>query len=297
MQLRSHEALDTRRVILLRHSEGGYPEVLLGCEGTKHSLPQVQVAHCQRVAEQLATAFKQTYSMDVISISPLDPRVGESNTEHIAYEVMEPHGACEEGSQGKRWIPVSSLVEGGFHERNDFQAVLRAVAQSITSAGDLSDKLFARLGCFHKLEQWVQEQIRPRRLHLQGRYRQLNASPTFSLIRFETDGPAVWFKAVGAPSEHEYTLTLALASSLSRFLPQVIATHPECNGWLSLEAEGTPLHESSQIASWEMVAATSRDYKSSQSIPVSIFWVSAPATSVTRPSRIWSSHFSERWAN
>jgi hypothetical protein len=100
----------------------------------------------------------------------------------------------------------------------------------------------------------VQEQIRACGLHLNGRFRQLNACPTFSLIRFETDGPAVWFKAVGAPNQREYPLTLALARLFPRFLPQIIATRPEWNGWIALEAEGLLLRECSTLASWGPVA-------------------------------------------
>ena len=74
------------------------------------------------------------------------------------------------------------------------------------------------------------------------------------MIRFETDGPAVWFKAVGAPNQREYPLTLALAHYFSRFLPEIIATRPEWNGWLAREAEGTLLNECSTLASWEAVA-------------------------------------------
>jgi hypothetical protein len=67
----------------------------------------------------------------------------------------------------------------------------QAIAQTMAYAEDTSRGPFGRLGWFPDLQRWVQDQIGTQGLHLNGRFRQLNACPTFSLIRFETDGPAV----------------------------------------------------------------------------------------------------------
>ncbi len=160
-----------------------------------------------------------------------------------------------EAPREKEWVAVDSLVESSFGDPCDFQAVRQAIAQSMAQTEDTTRGPFGRLGWFLDLQRWVQEQIGPHGLHLNGRFRQLNACPTFSLIRFETDGPAIWFKAVGAPNQREYPVTLALARSFSRFIPQIIATRPEWNGWLAREAEGPLLQECSALASWEAAAA------------------------------------------
>ena len=254
MQTLSDEGLQNRRIILLRLLNEKDPEVLLDMEGTQHTLPQVRITRSQRIAEQLTAAFKESCSMDTVSLSALEALPLRSHTEHSSYEIMETHRSLEQAPHGKRWVSVNSLVESGFRDRTDFQAVRQAVVQSIISGVGTSRGPFAHLGWFHQLEQWVEHEIRPHGFHLSGTFRQLNACATFSLIRFETQGSAVWFKAVGAPNAREYALTMALARSFSRFLPQVLATRPECNGWLSLEAEGPLLHESSAFSSWEMVA-------------------------------------------
>jgi hypothetical protein len=113
---------------------------------------------------------------------------------------------------------------------------------------------FARLGWFHELERWVQEEITPQGLLLSGRFCQLNAYPTFSLIRFETNGPAFWFKAVGEPNQREYPITLALARFFPEFLPEIIATRPEWHGWVSRESEGGLLKVRSTPEAWKTVA-------------------------------------------
>jgi hypothetical protein len=249
-----HEERETRRIILLRLRRGENPEVLLGFEGTHRVLPEIEIPRWQRVAENLTAALRETCGINAVSLSSLEPPPAQSGSSQIRYEIMEPCGPHDETQCDKEWVSVDALIESAFRDACDFQAARQAIAQSMAYAEDTSSGPFGRLGWFPDLQQWVQEQIGTHGLHLNGRFRQLNACPTFSLIRFETDGPAVWFKAVGAPNQREYPLTLALAHLFSRFLPEIIATRPEWNGWLAREAEGTLLNECSTLASWEAVA-------------------------------------------
>jgi len=247
-----HEERETRRIILLR---GKNPEVLVGFDGTHRTLPEVEIPRWQRVAEHLIAALSETYGIDAVSVSSFEPPGAESGSRQIRYEIMEPYAPDAEAQREKEWVAVDCLVESGFRDPGDVYAVRQAISQSLACAEDASLGPFGRLGWFPDLQRWVQEQIATQGLHLNGRFRQLNACPTFSLIRFETDGPAVWFKAVGAPNQREYPLTLALARSFSRFVPQIISTRPEWNGWLAREAEGTLLNDCSAIASWQAAAA------------------------------------------
>jgi hypothetical protein len=247
-----HEERDTRRIILLK---GKNPEVLVGFDGTHRTLPHVEIPRWQRVAEHLASALREICGIDAVSVSSLEASPADSDSPQNRYEIMEPCAPNAEAPLEKEWVAVDCLVESAFRDPGDFQALHQAVAQCTAYAEDTLRGPFGRLGWFPDLQQWVQEKIATRGLRLTGRFRQLNACPTFSLIRFETDGPAVWFKAVGAPNQREYPLTLALARSFSRFVPQVIATQPDSNGWLAREAEGPLLHECSELAPWETAAA------------------------------------------
>jgi len=251
VQTNPQEESLTRRIILLR---GRDPQVLLGAEGTQYSLPEVTIPRWQRVAENLAGALGKTCGVDAISLSSLETSPRESHSDQACYEIMEPCVPQHEAPHDKKWVAVDCLEQTGFRHPCDFQAIRQAIVQSVASAQDTARRPFGRLGWFADLQQWVEEEIAKEGLHLNGRFRQLNASPTFSLIRFETDGPAVWFKAVGAPNQREYPVTLALARLFSRFIPQIIATRPEWNGWLAQEAEGPLLYESSVLASWESAA-------------------------------------------
>jgi hypothetical protein len=250
--MKPHEERETRRIILLR---GKNPEVFVGFDGTHRTFPHVEIPRWQRVAEHLTGALRETCGINAVSLSSLEPPPAQSGSSQIRYEIMEPCGPHDETQCDKEWVSVDALIESAFRDACDFQAARQAIAQSMAYAQNATSGPFGRLGWFPDLQEWVQEQIGTHGLHLNGRFRQLNACPTFSLIRFETDGPAVWFKAVGAPNQREYPLTLALAHLFSRFLPEIIATRPEWNGWLAREAEGPLLHECSGLASWEAAAA------------------------------------------
>jgi Phosphotransferase enzyme family len=249
-----HEERETRRIILLRARGGRSPEVLLGVEETHRTLPEVEIPRWQRVAEKLTAALRQTCGIDAVSISSLETSAAESVSQQVRYEIMEPYDRDAGDPREHEWVAINGLVECTFRDPRDLQAVGQAVAQCTAYAQATEREPFGRLGWLPELQKWVQQQIGPRGLHLNGRFRQLNACPTFSLIRFETDGPAVWFKAVGAPNQREYAVTLALARSFSRFLPQILATRQESNGWLARESEGSLLQQCSELAFWEAAA-------------------------------------------
>jgi Phosphotransferase enzyme family len=107
--------------------------------------------------------------------------------------------------------------------------------------------------------EWVAARAETARLSLTGKFRQLNASATFSLLRFETDGPALWFKAVGEPNVHEFSITLALARLFPHFVPRVIGHRADWNAWLSVEAAGTHLSDTAPLSNWQQAAATLAD--------------------------------------
>ncbi len=72
-------------------------------------------------------------------------------------------------------------------------------------SGRSDDGPFSRLDWFEDLEQWIKELPALGVLTLTGTVKQLNAAPSFALMRFDTSaGVPLWFKAVGPPNEHEF---------------------------------------------------------------------------------------------
>jgi Ser/Thr protein kinase RdoA (MazF antagonist) len=89
---------------------------------------------------------------------------------------------------------------------------------------------------------------------LTGGFRQLNASPTFSLIRLETEDGALWFKATGEPNAHELPVSLFLARVFPGHVPRIFGVHPAWNGWLMEEVPGSELGQTGDCTSWERAA-------------------------------------------
>lgn len=227
-------------------------EILLISDGPLFSLPVVKIPAFQRIAEALNAEIKRRWGLEVISLFPLDPsnRSGEhcSRPCHIV-ETLRPDS---QPPDGMFWTPIAALHEDCFGRREDFLAIRQLV--STCERTQTPAEPFARPGWFKEITQWVQDSIHSMGHRLTGRVRQLNASPSFSLIQFATNEDPVWFKAVGAPRLAEFPITLALASLFPHCVPTIINTSNRWNAWLMKDAPGTRLLGSTDFRLWEMTA-------------------------------------------
>jgi hypothetical protein len=217
-------------------------------------LPSAEVPRWQRLAENLTAAMKSKWGCDAICLFAPDAAASASHSSGVNYQVFECWNRTETGNAPAEWVPISSLSEKSFQDSADYSAVQQSVAEGNAYSRGRGGP-FAQLGWFRELQTWVGDAIRPLGLQLKGPFCQFNASPSFSLIRFETDGPAIWFKAVGEPNLREFPVTLTLAQLFPRYVPPVLSTRPEWNGWLTPEVEGTNLGETREATLWEVAAA------------------------------------------
>jgi len=241
---------ETYRAIVL--GQGGN-ELLLKPAGEGFLLLSVEIPRWQRLAENMTVAIRNEWGQEAICL--FNPDVSDPVTapnDHN-YQVMECSGPTRP-HPGAEWVPVSSLSERTFADPADQVAVQRSLAEC-RDAGAVALRPFARLGWFRELQGWIEEVIGPLGFHLAGSFSQLNASPSFSLVRFETSGPAVWFKAVGNPNLREFPITLTLAQLFPNYLPRILAIHPEWDGWLTREVDGKVLCEVHEPAPWERSVA------------------------------------------
>lgn len=240
---------ETCRVIVLGRDR---EDVLLRVSPTGFLLPSVEVPRWQRLAEHLMAGLRRDFGCDAVCLfTPENPSSGTGSIGNH-YEVMECwHDDGRTG--GTVWQPIGSLVERSFQDNSEFRMIGRCLKELDCYEQDLSSP-FVKRGWSAELRNWTAEILRSQGLELTGRFRQYNASPSFSLIRFETSGPAVWFKAVGEPNRREFPITLKLAELFPMFTPEILGTRPEWNGWLSREAVGTNLGETKEIALWERAA-------------------------------------------
>ena len=227
-------------------------EVLLKIAETGFAFPAVDIPRWERLAENLTAALKRDWGCKAVCLFTVKSSIqdGDSGGDH--YEVTE---CWHDGGRKDEtvWKPIRSLTADSFQSEAEFLAFEQCMHQ-LEGFERAPSSPFARRGWLTTLRDWIANVIQPLGLEVTGPLRQYNASPSFSLIRFETNGPAVWFKAVGEPNHREFPIALNLSQQFPKYLPKLLGTRADWNGWLSLEAPGTNLRETQEIALWESAA-------------------------------------------
>jgi len=243
-----HDATRTYRLIITRRNA---TEILLLPNGRDWTLPRVEVRKQQRVAEQLTAETEKVWGLETCCLFVSGSRTPGQNGEAVS-AVMESVTQNGRAPAGTYWMPRAVATGRGVAE--DARAIWESLAELDSYASREKLGPFAKPGWLRELFAWVQGQVGPFGLQVTGRFRQLNASPTFSLIRLETDDGALWFKATGEPNAHELPVSLLLARLFPKHVPRILGVHPSWNGWLSAEASAVALDQVSDFSGWERVA-------------------------------------------
>ncbi len=239
------------RIITFRNAAS---EILLQRDAECLRLPSVELQPSQRHAETICRSLHTEWNCDAVCLFGINIASQTYVPPSVRYQVMECCGHENSGGTPASWVPVDSMSAAHFAELADYEAVRQSRTEYENYSNGLAPGPFAKPGWFGDLRQWVRDSIRPIGIELRDSFCQFNASPTFSLVRLETSGPAVWFKAVGEPNAREFPITVVLTELFPKYTPTIIATRPECNGWLSLEAEGTALDQIQRVNDWEGAA-------------------------------------------
>jgi hypothetical protein len=248
--------LENYRVIVFRRDRA---EILLIPHDGGFQLPVVDIPRWQRASEHVCDAVKSKWGCGAICLFTLQDVLERNSPGARQYQVMECWHDLKPRESNGLWMPIHSLSRHSFQDAEEYAALEHFLAKSHSPGEDPLPPFahpFARPGWFRELRAWIADVIRPLGLRLNDAFRQINASPSFSLIRFETSGPAVWFKAVGHPNRHELRITLKLAELFPTYLPEIIGVQSDWNGWLSFEAEGVNLSESKEFRLWKTAAGT-----------------------------------------
>lgn len=151
------------------------------------------------------------------------------------------------------WLPVVEIGHRDLRPSTDFDTLASVVAQA--AAYDIDPAgFFASSGYFERLRVWVASKLTRHELTLGDDWTQYNMGPSFCLIRFETNGPDIWFKAVGEPNLREYSITIKLSERYPGYLPRVLGSHPEWHGWLMCDGNGRHPDALCDLNSWQIVA-------------------------------------------
>ena len=244
-----HDPGDCYRLIVTRRNAS---EILLSQDGSRWTLPRVVIRPRQRIAEQLVSEVTgkwglETYCLFIPSVPTSGRHGGETKCalmESVRQNDKAPAGTC--------WVPPSATADCS--DAGDGAAIREALEELDSYARGEKPRPFAKTGWLRELFRWTEEQVTPLGLQVTGGFRQLNASPTFSLVRLETSDGALWFKATGEPNSHELSVSLLLARLFPSRVPRILGVHRPWNGWLLAEAPGTALDEISDCSTWERVA-------------------------------------------
>jgi Phosphotransferase enzyme family len=246
---------DPYRLLLLRDDAS---EILVIGEEPPFALPCIEVPRWERVAENLNSAVREQFQLSTLCLFTLDWLAAPTGDDRLRYQVMEVTRPIIGTSNRTRWIPRGRMNSLVFSNQQDFLAFSHLTAKLAEFQVCDTVGAFARPGWIQDLWDWVQRAIAPHGLRLSGAFRQLNASPTFALLRLETshDDQAVWFKAVGEPNLREFSITAALSHLLPEFLPAVLATHDAWHGWLMSEFHAPTLEEKLDADAWPLSSYT-----------------------------------------
>jgi hypothetical protein len=249
---------DTYFLIITRRNGS---ELLCLPDGPYHSLPSVDIPRWERVAEPIRNAVKTHLDLDAYSLftCPREPPASETSpTLFQAMECVHPDGPLPPTAS---WAPFSSLTFASFRDAEDSRRICNALRTLSHQQESRGEGPFAKPGWLREMCTWIAQQIDPLKIRLTGNFRQLNASSSFSLMRFETTGPAVWLKAVGKPNSHEFNIVSALATLFPAYLPPIIAVRPEWNAWLTTEVEATSPDADSKFSTWKTISARLAEFQ------------------------------------
>lgn len=218
------------------------------------ALPQVTVPRWERVAPHLVSQVKACLSVEAICLfSGESDRSKDGTSRFCVLEVSEPDSPPENGIA---WVSIDDDGRKSLTSEADRAALRSAIPSAQGYNSGARNGQFARSGWFGELTSWIEVQLLQHQLKLGKCWTQYNMGPEFCLLRLETNGPALWFKAVGEPNLREYAITITLARLQSPHVPEIIAAHSVWHGWLMREARGCHLDETSDPQHWKRVACS-----------------------------------------
>ncbi len=225
---------ECRLVLIERHST----RILATAGAASHLLPRESIPTYTRTAEFITKAIDRRYGLNTIQLALL-PEADNSGSCAV-HEIIGVRQALP-GSLSFAALDEFASSELTDGERATVRRIMRGEASELGRFANLGwlDKLLVKIGS--DLDQCVWPFIR-----------HVNQGIDFCLLSItEATGRKTWFKAVGEPNRREYPLTVELTRRFPSYLPTILVTIPEWNGWVTEDVIGVPLNESDSICECE----------------------------------------------
>jgi phosphotransferase family enzyme len=230
-------------------------EVLLNALGPARQLPSLHVRPAERLAVQLTQGAKDCCDIDTYCLFVPGFSAVPGHWRGAKYAVLESVEQDGNAPAGTEWICVRAALSESTLSAEECDGLRNSMEEMDRNITNPSKRPFARPGWIRELFAWIQDQFEQNEIRTTGQFEQLTAGPSFSLIRFETTGNALWFKATGEPKLHEMPITRTLACLLPSYVPEILGVHPGWNAWLSRECEGATL-DTLDAWAWTKTAET-----------------------------------------
>lgn len=241
------------RLIITRRNA---TEILLSGGPFGASLLQVEVRSSARLTEQLTARVRQDYHLETYCLMGKEASASSEIPSPVRYAVLEALDSDDEAPRSTAWIPFRACLSSETLLPADRLAISSSLETLDGYTSDPARGPFARPGWIEELFGWLDEVMRPFGLCATGKFEQRTASPTFSLLRIETNRGAVWFKATGEPNAHELPISVALDRLFPNSVPRILGVHPNWNAWLSEEAPGHTLDHFRSVGAWALAATS-----------------------------------------
>jgi len=229
--------------------------VLVESQGNEYHLPKIEIPKFTRPAQEVTELLRSVWKLSSVF---LFSGVVEESANASYFAVLESTDGLCLHPQGMEWFTIHHALSSLPFSKHECRAVRLSHAKLRRRIYKNSSEPFARLGWMQELKDWVDSNIRPLGMELRS-LKQLNGCETFSLVRFATTQQPVWFKAVGEPNLHEFSISHALRKFFPRYVPNIIATKYEWHGWLMSDGGGATLDETSNPLAWQTAIATLAD--------------------------------------
>lgn len=242
---------ETERYRLILFNDSG-TAVLLENRDTDYVVPEIQIPRFTRPAEQITCVLRENWGIAAILLwsAYLDSALDGAAKQAPLYAIMEVLGTNPELPANLGWFSIQKATS--YLDEQEESLLRSSQAKATQPHFGVDPAPFSRLGWFGKLQGWVQSKVPAIRTEA-TEILQLNGSETFSLLRLGTAAQRLWFKAVGKPNLHEFTITLVLAKLFPDYLPTILASDRDLNAWLMESAGQMTLDDFRDPSVWRIV--------------------------------------------